>query len=150
MKFTHDGGITVSWGDSDPSDPKRWALCVADTGPGLHSSSGTPMTQALQSASRAEPGAASEAAPDALPAADAVPAPDTLPASGRPTSDQAGEGIGLSIVKRLCELLDATIEVKSVENVWNDVPHIVSAQLYELIVGREPAASGRGRRAKSK
>ena len=28
----------------------------------------------------------------------------------------AGEGIGLSIVKRLCEMLDATIEMQSVKD----------------------------------
>jgi signal transduction histidine kinase len=35
----------------------------------------------------------------------------------RSTSGEAGEGIGLSIVKRLCEMLDATIEMQSVPNV---------------------------------
>jgi light-regulated signal transduction histidine kinase (bacteriophytochrome) len=31
----------------------------------------------------------------------------------RPVHQQTGEGIGLSIVKRLCELLDATVELES-------------------------------------
>ena len=31
----------------------------------------------------------------------------------RPVHQNAGEGIGLSIVKRLCELLDATLDVQS-------------------------------------
>jgi len=35
----------------------------------------------------------------------------------RPAHGESGEGIGLSIVKRLCELLDATIELKSIPNV---------------------------------
>jgi len=41
-----------------------------------------------------------------------------VPASGaspdvRASVSQPGEGIGLSIVKRLCELLDASLEVAS-------------------------------------
>ena len=39
---------------------------------------------------------------------------------GTPTrspSGEVGEGIGLSIVKRLCEMLDATIEMQSVKDV---------------------------------
>jgi signal transduction histidine kinase len=45
-----------------------------------------------------------------MPATDGGPAPiDT-----RPVSQEQGEGIGLSIVKRLCELLDASVEMESV------------------------------------
>ncbi|MEA3133575.1 MAG: hypothetical protein QOG17_1421 [Gammaproteobacteria bacterium] len=79
VKYTGDGGVTVTWGDSDTDDGKRWVLCVTDTGPGLNSDSAKPLARALES--------------------------------------DAGEGIGLSIVKRLCELLDATIEMKSVKDV---------------------------------
>ena len=35
MKYTQAGGITVSWGDSEPEDSKRWRLCIKDTGPGF-------------------------------------------------------------------------------------------------------------------
>jgi signal transduction histidine kinase len=108
VKFTRDGGITVSWGDSDVNDPKRWALWVADTGPGLHSDSGTPLAQALDTSVGSPP-----AAPNTTSAA--VPAASTAAAGS--ARGEAGEGIGLSIVKRLCELLDATLEVKSVKDV---------------------------------
>jgi signal transduction histidine kinase len=96
VKFTRQGGITVSWGDAGAGDPMRWQLTVSDTGPGLHSESGKPITQALQS--------------------DPVPL-STAGATTPATLVEAGEGIGLSIVKRLCELLDASIEVKSVTGV---------------------------------
>jgi signal transduction histidine kinase len=92
VKFTREGGITVSWGDSEANDPKRWVLCIQDTGPGIHSDAGKPLSAALEgesSARRADDGAGSD----------------------------NGEGIGLSIVKRLCDMLDASIELKSVEGV---------------------------------
>jgi signal transduction histidine kinase len=97
VKYTREGGITVSWGDCGGDDVKRWELRVADTGPGIHSGSAVPLVQALGEAS-------GEAVPTAAPA--------SLPAREEP-----GEGIGLSIVKRLCELLDATIELKSEKDV---------------------------------
>jgi signal transduction histidine kinase len=97
VKYTRDGGITVSWGDCGADDVKRWELRVVDTGPGLHSGSAKPLAQAL-----------ANAAPEPAPAE---------PQSTRPIRDDGGEGIGLSIVKRLCELLDASIELKSVKDV---------------------------------
>ena len=101
VKFTREGGITVSWGDSEANDSKRWALRVTDTGPGFHSPSAALLSPALSNTSD---GAVAGAPP--------VTAAGIAPA----TMDQAGEGIGLSIVKRLCELLDATIEMTSAPN----------------------------------
>jgi signal transduction histidine kinase len=88
VKFTREGGITVSWGDSEANDPKRWALTIQDTGPGIHSEGGKPLSSAL------------EGKPEARPKQD-------------PGAADGGEGIGLSIVKRLCDMLDASIELKS-------------------------------------
>jgi signal transduction histidine kinase len=109
VKFTRDGGITVSWGESDPGDDKRWALCIRDTGPGLHTSASAPLAQVLE---RPEAGSG--------PGADSAEREPAFPAAGSPGAapngaEEAGEGIGLSIVKRLCEMLDATLEMQSVE-----------------------------------
>jgi len=105
VKFTGEGGITVSWGDLGTNDRKRWELCVTDTGPGFQSSSAQPMAQALESAT--------EASPSVSPDECAAEAEEEQRAPQRESAADAGEGIGLSIVKRLCELLDATIEMKS-------------------------------------
>jgi signal transduction histidine kinase len=92
VKFTREGGITVGWGDSEANDPKRWVLTIQDTGPGIPSDAGKPMSVALEG--KSNPGITEEAA-----------------------GSDTGEGIGLSIVKRLCDMLDASIELKSVEGV---------------------------------
>jgi signal transduction histidine kinase len=117
VKYTRAGGITVRWGDSAADDPKRWELCVTDTGPGLHTDSGKPMADALEKTN------------PPLPSSDGTQSSDTqrLPDGTSPTSaetDQGpaspaepGEGIGLSIVKRLCDMLDATIELKTEHDV---------------------------------
>jgi signal transduction histidine kinase len=113
VKYTQEGGITVKWGDSDTNDAKRWELCVIDTGPGFHTSSGQPLANALEKAPNPSEDAAGKMAAAAAPAPEAVP---------RDTSkEEAGEGIGLSIVKRLCEMLDATIELKSEPKVGTSV-----------------------------
>ena len=113
VKFTHEGGITVSWGDSGDADSKRWELRISDTGPGMHSGSGRPLTQALEKAQQQAEGVNAPGATE-TPAELSASAGRTAN-SKSPVPGASGEGLGLSIVKRLCDLLDATIEV-SAEN----------------------------------
>ena len=112
VKYTHLGGITVTWGDSGVEDAKRWVLSVVDTGPGFQTASGKPLAEALDPGS--EPLA--QVKPTAGTTEVAHIRSDAPINTGKtsPPSVAPGEGIGLSIVKRLCEMLDATIEVQSV------------------------------------
>ena len=118
VKYTNVGGITVKWGDSDANDARRWELRIVDTGPGFHTHSGKPLAEALEKVDPAAP-------PDGLrpPAARELKASESTaaPANARPLNEEAGEGLGLSIVKRLCDMLDATIELKSEPNVGTSV-----------------------------
>lgn len=113
LKYTQQGGVTVDWGDSRANDEQRWMLSVHDTGPGFHAGPGAPLAGALEEATdesmQVERNAAQEEARDAPAAATALPHPP----DDRPVHQERGEGIGLSIVKRLAELLDATIELES-------------------------------------
>jgi len=114
IKYTLRGGVTLSWGDSRPNDANRWMLCVQDTGPGFHAGPGAPMAGALEEATeeaRHVEIAAREGDGSSVPLE-----PSASMAAGsdrRPFQQERGEGIGLSIVKRLCELLDATVEMES-------------------------------------
>lgn len=106
IKYTAAGGVTVGWGDSRDNDPRRWMFWVQDTGGGIPAASAAPLTGALREATAQ----AGEPAP--TPPAAEPPAPTGPPV--RPVSPEPrGEGIGLSIVKRLCELLDAALELES-------------------------------------
>jgi len=117
VKFTQNGGITVSWGDSSVNDPKRWELSIRDTGPGFHGGSDEPLTQALEkaheqsvtveNASNDSQDPQAEAFDSDLPSANGIPGPP----------NSSGEGLGLSIVKRLCDMLDATIEMSTEKGV---------------------------------
>jgi signal transduction histidine kinase len=83
-------------------------LCVEDTGPGFHAGPGAPIAGALEAATEESRQVESPSRDEPVPGTDAEPSPDY-----RPAQQERGEGIGLSIVKRLCELLDATIEMES-------------------------------------
>jgi signal transduction histidine kinase len=114
IKYTPQGGVTVSWGDSRKNDTQRWMLCVQDTGPGFHAGPGAPMAGALEAAteeSRQIDQAARAGVPPHTTGASALSAVGD--SDRRPIHQEHGEGIGLSIVKRLCELLDASVEIES-------------------------------------
>jgi signal transduction histidine kinase len=116
VKYTRSGGVTVTWGDSAADDPNRWALAIQDTGPGFPTDSALPLAAALDPAGNSPPSSAVPSASGG--GATAFANPSVGHADGAPASrGEAGEGIGLSIVKRLCEMLDAEIAMQSEKDV---------------------------------
>ncbi|HSC99173.1 MAG TPA: ATP-binding protein, partial [Casimicrobiaceae bacterium] len=82
-------------------------------GPGFHAGPGAPMARALEEAT--EEARHVEHAARGISVTDAPGAnrSTSFHTDDRPVNQERGEGIGLSIVKRLCELLDATMEMES-------------------------------------
>ena len=112
LKYTEKGGVTVSWGESSEAGPDRWRLRVQDTGPGFHAGPSAPLAGALEEATEQAKDVEAPNAPiDPPPVAPLE--TDPLQADPRPVHQERGEGVGLSIVKRLCELLDATFALTS-------------------------------------
>jgi signal transduction histidine kinase len=113
VKYTDKGSITVSWGESGARDSSRWLLCIEDTGPGFHSASAQPLAAALKPGRDPLPASHTPHKP----ALEPLPADAALVSASIPIASEAGEGIGLSIVKRLCEMLDAKVELHSTPGV---------------------------------
>jgi signal transduction histidine kinase len=114
LNVTHRGGVRVCWEERSVSDTAQWLLCVQDTGPGFQqASSAAPLEQALRQAT-AEAHEADALAGRSGEGAVTTPAA-TLKSQSEPNTvpSPSGEGIGLSIVKRLCELLDASLELET-------------------------------------
>jgi signal transduction histidine kinase len=112
LKYTQFGGVTVTWGDSRQGDAERWKLRVEDTGPGFHAEPGASLAGALEQATEEAKRVEAPSAPASV-AASPLRAPDEQPPHPPPLNQERGEGVGLSIVKRLCELLDATFAITS-------------------------------------
>ncbi len=113
LMYTQRGGVTLTWKLEDEISAERWVLCVQDTGPGFNSGQVNPMARQIKQATedaqdvedkdvKASGGARGEPAP-------------TLASlsSGQSSRPPLREGLGLAIVKRLCEILNAGIELQT-------------------------------------
>lgn len=109
IKYTTRGGVTVTWGLDKGRDTDRWTFSVQDTGPGIDENNAAPLAQELHDATKASDDASEASTDRRRDIAPAATLPSASPALTE--SEQPGEGVGLSIVKRLCELLDAGLEL---------------------------------------
>ena len=133
IKYTHQGGVSVTWGDSAGTDIDRWFIQVKDTGPGFHAGPGALLAGALEVATeQAKHLAAEDGAGDVPHAHRPPPGGPAKRFDARAVHQQQGEGIGLSIVKRLCELLDATIEMDSTFGVGTTFRYLAAPTVREL------------------
>ena len=112
LRVTERGGVKVTWEAGDDERRPQWAVCVQDTGPGFRGGSATPLERVLK---RATTEAHEVEQRNLNPSSQHAEAPPTLTSQSPHVLPQspAGEGIGLSIVKRLCELLDASLELET-------------------------------------
>jgi signal transduction histidine kinase len=109
LKYTVEGGVTVTWG----AESHHWWVKVEDTGPGLMGGTGAPFARELMEATREARKVDAKAAAHTgreSPILDQQTLGSEQPMPGR---SAPGEGVGLSIIKRLCELLDARLELIS-------------------------------------
>ncbi len=114
LKYTRQGGVTVTCGHGVGDDAERWFFEVEDTGPGFHAGPGSQLAGALESATDQANQVTSDAATGDITHMDGDGIGiDRTRHDVRPVHQETGEGIGLSIVKRLCDLLDASVEVES-------------------------------------
>jgi len=113
LKYTQYGGVRVIWGMGTDRNSKGWMFCVQDTGPGLDVGPGAPLARQIHKATMSAHAVNPVQQKDNV-TSDVANAP-TLPAQSQtlPKSQLPGEGVGLSIVKRLCELLDASLELET-------------------------------------
>jgi signal transduction histidine kinase len=110
LKATERGGVQVQWSSAASQGPGRWKLCIQDTGPGMELHSNHPLRSALKEATQKAHEIEHDNSTPTMLEHEAASASVTQPNS---PSIWAGEGIGLSIVKRLCDLLGASIELET-------------------------------------
>lgn len=145
LKYTQRGGVTVIWSECDALN---WSFCVQDTGPGLDAGSGAPLARQLYEATRTAHEVDSDPSGIADPLVANAP---TVPAQSRtlPADEVPGEGVGLSIVKRLCELLDASLELETSPGEGSTFRVVVPRQYNDAVKPLADATPARSAPAKS-
>jgi signal transduction histidine kinase len=114
LKYTQHGGIVVMWESRKESDAEGWMVSVQDTGPGFHGDLGLPMANQLRKATQGAHDVEDQARTSGTSTnQDEVAVTRVSQSPHHSLHQQAGEGIGLSIVKGLCDLLDATLELET-------------------------------------
>lgn len=107
LNATERGGVRVEVAAAHVGTVHSWQLCVQDTGIGISGRSSAAIARVLRQTTREEEAGAEQGGTPFEPL-------PTLPSeSVRLPRGAGGEGIGLTIVKRLCELLDASIHIDS-------------------------------------
>lgn len=111
LKYTAQGGVAVG-GNVDKQG--RWLL-VKDTGPGQGSGPTAPLAAGLKEATASARQSDEKTASAEGTTSDVLTPPPAADSPRNPPGPRkgAGEGIGLSIVKRLCELLNASLELST-------------------------------------
>lgn len=115
LKATQRGGVVVRWAAARDRSPRQWWLSIGDTGPGFALQAAGPLRHALKRATEAAHQVVDAGAEGGEEDPGGLNAADVLVAGSGPGSAElpSGEGIGLSIVKRLCEVLGATLELET-------------------------------------
>jgi signal transduction histidine kinase len=109
LKYTEHGGVTLSWGE----EKTNWWLMVKDTGSGMLAGPDAPMVAGLKEATASARESDEKAAATKGETSHVLTPPQNTLTTRISSRQKPGEGIGLSIVKRLCELLDASLEMAS-------------------------------------
>ncbi|HKY09472.1 MAG TPA: HAMP domain-containing sensor histidine kinase [Candidatus Binatia bacterium] len=113
LRYTDRGGVRVAWTAVEAEGLQRWAFTIEDTGPGFQTGGAAPLAGAIEESTHEAKAVEEPPIEAGKPQTES----DVFKISssirrGR-TSQPPGEGIGLAIVKRLCELLDATLELET-------------------------------------